>query len=489
MKRVWRNTIVVAVLLVCGSAYGVYAQSAQNEATRNVQNEAGQTTQGETLPKRPNKATVFFYRVGEWIDHYVMKDLDTTYIGLPEHSWRLAYTNGMLGINSTFTSFNTYYDDFNWGDTFTRMRTTPSVNLGFHAGFRGLGFGYSWDAVHAYSQNMNFTFGNKRIGIEFMRQRSTNIRTFFSIADPKDAIELPEDVNDASITNTSLNVWYALNATHYSHNAAIKQSYIQKKTAGSLLVQVNYMSTDVLLGQGMSAATNGILGVETHQVGVGLGYGINYTPNHGKVLLHFSAMAQLVCFSHNLVTLQDSMLFKTEAKQDTMITVNALYRINSRYPVHVTGTMRAAVSWEINKWVHLSAWAQGNNMRFMAQAASANIKLSNWNWQVNLSVGVRFGAGYERRQRVLEAEEAYLLAEEKEILRLAHKHRQDSLLTAQAAEIQSIHAESDSIAAQQLKEAQAAVQQGAAQSAKQRRRMRHTKLPQWITDFFYSPRP
>jgi hypothetical protein len=160
----------------------------------------------------------------------------------------------------------------------------------------------------------------------------------------------------------------------------------------------------------MSVLTGQVLGVETHQVGVGLGYGLNYTPNQGKVLLHLSAMAQLVCFSHNIVTRQDSMQFKTENNQDTAIVMDGLYRIGSRYPVHVTGTMRAAVSWEINKWVHMNAWAQVNNVRFMAQASSSKFNLSNWNWQVNLSVGVRLGAGYAQRQRVLDTEEEYLLS-------------------------------------------------------------------------------
>ena len=439
--------------------------------------------------KRPGKAEVWFYRASEWIDHYVTKDLDTSYIGLPEHSWRLAYTNGMVGIHSTFAAINTYYDGIPLGDVYTHMQTTPSVNLGFQAGFRSFGFGYSWDAVHAYSQNMNFSFGSKYIGIEFMRQTSTDIRTSIGTADLNETVPLPDDINKATITNTSLNVWYALNATHYSHNAAIKQSYIQKKTAGSLLLQVNYMSTDVRLDEQMSVLTGQVLGVETHQVGVGLGYGLNYTPNQGKVLLHLSAMAQLVCFSHNIVTRQDSMQFKTENNQDTAIVMDALYRIGSRYPVHVTGTMRAAVSWEINKWVHMNAWAQVNNVRFMAQASSSKFNLSNWNWQVNLSVGVRLGAGYAQRQRVLDTEEEYLLSEEKELLREARRKNADSTTLAAAAELRAVYARTDSITAAQIADAQASAKQLSAQSATKKRKLRHTSLPRWITDFFYSPKP
>jgi hypothetical protein len=206
------------------------------------------------------------------------------------------------------------------------------------------------------------------------------------------------------ITNTSLSVWYSLNSAHYSHNAASKQSYIQRKSAGSLLLQVHYASTQVELDARLNEFLGHLLGCETHQVGVGLGYGINYTPNKGKVLLHASAMAQLICFSHNLVSQYEEFPITVGGKDTTTIQY-ALYRVQSRYPVHVTGTMRAAVSWEINKWVHLSAWGQVNNTRFMAQAMDATIDLHNWNWQANLSVAVRLGVGNDRIRKRLGAQE------------------------------------------------------------------------------------
>lgn len=45
--------------------------------------------------------------------------------------------------------------------------------------------------------------------------------------------------------NTSLTAWYALNASHYSHNAAIKQSHIQKRTASSLLLSLGFLASEM----------------------------------------------------------------------------------------------------------------------------------------------------------------------------------------------------------------------------------------------------
>ena len=128
------------------------------------------------------------------------------------------------------------------GDVTLRSSTTPSLDLGFQIGLRSVNFGYSWDALHAYSQKLNFSLGGKSWGVELLRQKSSNIRTGVEIKNWGIVNQFLPD-NIIHITNTNLTAWYALNSPHYSHNAAIKQSYIQKKTAGSLLLSLSYLNT------------------------------------------------------------------------------------------------------------------------------------------------------------------------------------------------------------------------------------------------------
>ena len=89
-----------------------------------------------------------------------------------------------------------------------------------------------------------------------------------------------------------------------------------------------------------------------------------------------------------------------------------MYNLQPMDPVHVTGNMRAAISWEINKWVHLSAWATADNIRFKSKPTAREnvLALDNWNWKVQLTVGVRFGAGRDRVQRALYGNDASKLA-------------------------------------------------------------------------------
>lgn len=383
----------------------------QSQAAKAVEqsqaSKAVEQSQAVKAEKKPSKGLLFFYRTGRWVDNYLTKGIDTSYIELPEHSWRLAYTNAMVGVHSTMSSSSIFaMPEGPQEITFSLLnRTTPSVDLGFYAGYRGFGFGYSWDAINAYAQRLSFSFGSKFIGLDFGIQTSTNITTNVALND-KSIWDMGK--RNVIITNASLNIWYALNAAHYSHQAAVKQSYIQKKTAGSLLLHLAYQSSQVDLQDTVRvpdgerpvipSLMSNITAVRTRQIAIGIGYGINYTPNKGKVVLHASAAAMLVTYSVNLI----SYYFPDSITNE--LPSNPMFTLEPSFPVHVTGNVRAAVSWEINKWVHLNAWATGEHIRFRSKpTVHENVMgLKNWDWKVQASVGVRFGAGKDRLQRALE---------------------------------------------------------------------------------------
>ena len=380
MKLNWVHSILLAWLIV-----GVPVNAASTDTS-------GQAA----TPKKPNKALAFFFRVGEKMDRFQLNGLDTSYIALPEHSWRVALTNGEVGLNTTYTTFasaNTHMD--------LHAQSAPSLELGFNASYRGLGGGYSWDVLSAYTTNWNISLGGKAVGLEFIRNVSSNLRGTFSINDEVQDFLPPLEKGDIKVANTSLSAWYVLNAAHYSHNAAIKQSYIQKRSAGSLLLSVAYMSTSMSILDSTkyihdldaSVFFDGVTGMVTRQVAIGIGYGINYTPNKGKVLLHASANMQVVCYSINHIFY--------DPPEDAYLPGIPQYEMHPDKPAHVTGNMRAAISWEINKWVHLSVWAQANNQRFTSNGDLSRILTSQWLWQAHLNIGVRFGAGKKKVREVM----------------------------------------------------------------------------------------
>ena len=376
--------------------------------------------------KQPGKAGVFFCRVGKWIDGILMNGLDTNYVTLPEYSWRIAATAGTVGIHSTYEAKSTPY----LGDVSLIATSTPTVDLGFNAGYRGIGFGYSWDLMHKNGKNLNFSLGSKMFGLEFMRIQNVSFKSILSVPSVTDE-RIPIEGENVWITHTNLSVWYALNWAHYSHNAAIKQGYLQRKTAGSLLLSAAYTATDIAFHDEVDLLPSLLYDVNqltTHQASVGLGYGINYTPNQGKVLLHLSATAKLVFYSIN-------QIYYTPKDSTARSYAMPCYNIMPTRPVHVSGSMRAAVSWEVNEYVHMSAWGQADNVRFETGSEDTMAKFSNWNWHAHLNVGVRFGVGKTRVRKIIETAD-----------------RLDPSIDASPAAV------------------------------------RKSRLPQWITDYFFSPR-
>ena len=97
------------------------------------------------------------------------------------------------------------------------------------------------------------------------------------------------------------------------------------------------------------------------------------------------------------------MYYVPDSLQMELPSSEPMFVLHPAVPVHVTGNVRAAVSWEINKWVHLSAWATGDHLRFRSAptAAGNTLNLATWSWKAQLNIGVRFGAGQNRLERAL----------------------------------------------------------------------------------------
>lgn len=367
------------------------------------------------LPPRPNRTQVFFSRLDEMLYNISMKGLDSNYIHMPEHNIRVALNTGSHGIHSTYAARNTEY----LGDVLLQSVTTPSLDLGLQVDYGTLGLGYSWDVLHAYARKLNFSMGSKSIGIEFSYQRSTNFMTELRLPDlPKYYPELaaslgstPVDTLDGvnmKIINVSM--WYALNSRRYSHSASMKYGYIQRKTAGSPLLHLSYMATNYMFQDSLSvlsALMQNITSLQTHQVAVGIGYGINYTPNQGKFMLHLSGIMKVVCYTINHV-----YTMPTDSTRKNLGMPG--YSLRPSFPVHVSGTMRAAMNWEINKWVHLALWGQADHLSFKSTHEGAELDYNIWNWQAHLSVGIRFGSSHKRAVEILDTEDMWLRATQPE---------------------------------------------------------------------------
>ena len=93
---------------------------------------------------------------------------------------------------------------------------------------------------------------------------------------------------------------YAVNGKRFSFPAAMNQSYIQKRSAGSLLIGVNAMA------MGASSKPDGgwtmsDLDLDNINIGVGLGYGYNLVPFE-RMLIHASLLVSPSVFNKTWIS-------------------------------------------------------------------------------------------------------------------------------------------------------------------------------------------
>ena len=91
-------------------------------------------------------------KAGTFLDSLSVKGLDRRYIDAPKKPWQVIL-RGNINQSDLKLSTSTneaeevmpfFVGDLTWEP---RIKTNPATYLGFWAGYRGYGFGYSWNVV------------------------------------------------------------------------------------------------------------------------------------------------------------------------------------------------------------------------------------------------------------------------------------------------------------------------------------------------------
>jgi len=185
--------------------------------------------------------------------------------------------------------------------------------------------------------------------------------------------------------------------------AAFKQSFIQRKSAGSVLAYIDFRYSDLAFNnESYMTQAGGLHNLEMYQVALGVGYGYNYTPNNGKFLLHLSLMPMLSVFNQTIMTGDSRMFWHNEDENYNLVFSR---KIKGRYPFFFTGMARLALVWNINDRFVMALTGVCNNIRFRMQDKMFEIdredldlkyntvvngSIMTWDWKANVFFGVRF---------------------------------------------------------------------------------------------------
>ena len=296
--------------------------------------------------------------------------LDSNYIGRYPYHW-----DARLFAKST--GLNIVLDGNGSGHLTTGMSTRAGVGLSY----RGVGLSYSRAIGRPIDIDLSFDSYGKHFGFEYAFRVSNDLKG--EIAFPYlPPLETNENV---VLFSNKLNLFYNFNS-RFSYAAAIKQTMIQRRSAGSFIIGASWWIWDIMQLQddenALSAQNNWVFEIYQsnlwyNRISIGAGYGYNLVLGREHWLLHASAIP--------MWTVYESATLRTENQ-----------RLVTRYPyglVSFTGSARAGVYYRWGTRWSLGFSGVGNLMvsknnhdlvgkqydRFLAQE-----------WQMTLSLGVRF---------------------------------------------------------------------------------------------------
>ena len=346
-----------------------------------------------TKESRAIKTKQFFEKVGKFADEWYMRGLDTAYVGLPKHRFKLALSSDIGNVYTIIQCSDIpYYESLDM-----RMRSNLTPKIGLVIGYRNLGIGYSVNLYKGYS-NLKFSITQSAFGLEFRMRKASYTKGYIDAASTEGRYDLSP--GDLRVTTFFLNAYYAFNRKRFSMPAAFNQSYIQRRSAGSVLIYADFLYSDIEnLTDALITQGGGLREMELYQTAVGVGYGYNYTPNKGKFLLHVSGGVELAFFNRMLIT-GDSRMFMPNSSYNLIFS----QKIKPQYWVYVTGRVKLALVYNINDRFFIAANAVVNNIRFKSKDhvyktdsatgpdtnPEVSMRLMTWDWNAVLLLGVRF---------------------------------------------------------------------------------------------------
>lgn len=328
--------------------------------------------------KKDNWFKTVFTDIGEMIDELTIEGVDTNYLVLPRYGWQVGITTNFAGIDNFVKGENipTY------GSIDIDMNSKLNGQTSISLGYRIFSFDYSFDVANGYSNDFNLSWLDNAWGIEYRSHTTEGLSGTLDASATSGNLNVKE--NDTRLRATIINGYYVFNSKKYSLPAAMEQSLVQRKSSGSLTAYALFLSANLeAKNSTLITMLGGMKKIEFYQAALGLGYGYNYTPNQGRLLVHVSAAPLVVFFNKNFITAD----YAFPLDNGTVYHVDVNKEVKTQHRYFLTGVARASVFYYINQRIHLGCAALLNNIQFDSDSG-VEIKMNDW--IVNATLGFRF---------------------------------------------------------------------------------------------------
>lgn len=297
-------------------------------------------------------------KIINWVDSADVAGADTSFIRWPKQGFIAAFNTNFVKSRLVF-DYNipgsAGIQEYN-GNVASRLTTLFSVGLSY----RGWGLSYSRDFSEHADEEFSFSTYGQTYGAEFHVRTSHSFTGSIELEDhpEQDQIVRSGDIHQRLYSG---NVYYVFNHNRFSLPAALSQTVIQRRSAGSWLALISFyrsvMKFDHLDSDKLT----------TTQFKVGGGYAYNLVFNHERCLFHFSLMPSVMVYYHN-------HLFKSSEKQP----------LSQRFSVD--GLAHASFVYNFSRYLCGSSLVYDVSWSNMSKDWS----VVDLNWSARAFIGVRF---------------------------------------------------------------------------------------------------
>ena len=351
--------------------------------------------------------TTFVKKVGTMIDSMSVRGLDRSYIDAPEKPWQLIAKGN---VSQTIVSMNA--DGNILGVDYSArpyLKTQPSQYVGFWAGYRGYGIGYTVNVGGDKGSNLVFgatggAYGvNVRIHSFDNSNPSINLNSELLSEEEQKTWDDVQLIDPIHVRTVIADGYYMFNGKKFSYAAAYDQSVIQKRSAGSLMAGLMYNYTHIDYATDLNGdlvyLMHGLGKVKLWQGSAGVGYAYNWVPARGLLvnvmlmpMVTFVNKLKVFAYATNVPELMTDDRFWSEDisneewdewfYSNVHITPMADKTFNSG--ISLGFDTRMSVTYNFGRYF-ISAYGQFNNIRYRHQSTHGYLN----DWFINTAFGVR----------------------------------------------------------------------------------------------------
>ena len=235
------------------------------------------TMQAQSLLHRVDSMLTLRYHKG---------NIDTAYVVRPQTKWTV---RARLNLSGTKIRAEGVDNDRRFT---SEMYADSKMTVSLGVSYLGISLSASLNPAKLLGKyrdyELTFNSYGRRFGFDFVFQDARNFSGWYEI-DGSDRVDLPSDALNVKTLNA--NAYYVFNSRRFSYPAAFSQSYIQRRSCGSVLLAVS------IQGQQATPKDEDEAYLKMTNIGIGAGYGYNFVPAKGW-LFHISALPTFIAYSN-----------------------------------------------------------------------------------------------------------------------------------------------------------------------------------------------